>query len=111
MMEEDSLLLKLVGKLPLFRVVDFLVDNKGMDFSKKDIVIGAGVSKASLFNYWLELEKQEIVKVTRAFGKTKLYTLNAESPVTQKILELEAALIAHALEQARIEMQKIPLAA
>lgn len=101
MTAEDSLLLKLTGKMPLFRVVDFLVDNKGMDYSKKDIVTGAGVSKASLFNYWMELENQGIVKVTRAFGKTRLYTLNVNSPITQKILELEAALIARSLEQAK----------
>ncbi len=101
MTAEDSLLLKLTGKMPLFRVVDFLVDNKGMDYSKKDIVTGAGVSKASLFNYWMELENQGIVKVTRTFGKTRLYTLNVNSPITQKILELEAALIARSLEQAK----------
>lgn len=92
-MNEKSLLLQLTGKTPLFRILDFLVDNKGMDFTKKDIAIGASISKASLFNYWLELEKYKIVKVTRTFGKAKLYTLNAESPITKKILELEATLI------------------
>ncbi len=98
-MKEESLLLQLTGKMPLFRVIDFLVDNKGLDFSKKDIVEGAELSKASLFNYWGELEKREIVKVTRRFGKTKLYTLNTENPITQKILELEATLIKQTMLQ------------
>tara|TARA_B100000315_G_C14547811_1_gene574160 strand:- start:1092 stop:1418 length:327 start_codon:yes stop_codon:yes gene_type:complete len=99
-MAEKSLLLNLTGDMPLFKVIDFLVDNKGMDFSKTDIAEGAEISRASLFNYWNELENHGIVKVTRSFGKTKLYTLNSKNPVTQKIIDLEKTLIAEALEKA-----------
>ena len=98
-MGETSLLLNLTGDLPLFRIVDFLLDNKGMDFSKTDIAKGAEISRASLFNYWAEIEKHGIVKTTRSFGKTRLYTLNSKNPVTQKIIELEKTLIAEALEK------------
>ena len=100
-MKEQSFLLQLTGDLPLFKIVDFLVENKGMDFSKTDIAKGSGISRASLFNYWEELEKHGIMKVTRRFGKTKLYTLNAKSVIAQRILDLEKALIAEALEKAR----------
>src|SRR3990167_9963256 len=99
-MEEKSLLLSLTGDMPVFRIIDFLLDNKGMDFSKSDISKGAGISRASLFNYWNEIEKHGIVKVTRSFGKTKLYTLNVKNPVTQKIIELEKTLISEAMEKA-----------
>ena len=99
-MAEKSLLLNLTGDLPLFNIVDFLLDNKGMDFSKTDIAAGAGISRASLFNYWSEVEKHNIVKVTRSFGKTKLYTLNTKNPVTQKIIELEKTLISEAMDKA-----------
>ena len=99
-MEENSLLLNLTGDMPLFKIVDFLLDNKGMDFSKTDIARGAEISRASLFNYWAELEKHGIVKTTRSFGKTRLYTLNSRNPITQKIIELEKTLIAEALEKA-----------
>lgn len=99
-MPEKSLLLNLTGDMPLFKIVDFLLDNKGMDFSKTDIAKGAEISRASLFNYWAELEKHGIVKATRSFGNTKLYTLNSKNPVTQKIIELEKTLIAESLEKA-----------
>jgi len=98
-MKEKSLLLQLTGEMPLFKIIDFLVENKGMDFDKSDIAEGADISRASLFNYWEELEKHEIVKVTRQFGKTKLYTLNSKSVITKKMLELEKALISTALEK------------
>ena len=97
-MKEKSLLLQLTGEIPLFKIVDFLVENKGMDFTKKDISEGSEIARASLFNYWPELEKRQIVNVTRKFGKTKLYTLNSESAIVKKILELEMTLISQAMD-------------
>ena len=106
-MGEKSLLINLTGELPLFKIIDFLLDNKGMDFSKSDISKGAGISRASLFNYWNEIEKHGIVKVTRSFGKTKLYTLNVKNPVTLKIIELEKTLIAEAMDRAKNKEKEI----
>ena len=106
-MEDKSLLLSLTGEMPLFKIIDFLLENKGMDFSKSDISKGAGISRASLFNYWNEIEKHGIVKVTRSFGKTKLYTLNVKNPVTQKIIELEKTLISEAMDKASKKMELI----
>ena len=100
-MEEKSLLLRLTGDLPLFKIIDFLLDNKGMDFSKTDIAKGAEISRASLFNHWAELESHGIIRTTRSFGKTKLYTLNSKNAVTQKIIDLEKTLIEESLEKAK----------
>lgn len=98
-MKEKSLLLKLTGEMPLFKIIDFLVENKGMDFDKTEIAKGANISRASLFNYWNELEKHGFVRATRQFGKTKLYTINSKSPIMKRILELEKALISEALKK------------
>ena len=98
-MKEKSLLIQLLGDMPLFKILDFMIDNKGMDFTKSDISKGAGISRASLFNYWKELELYGIVKVTRQFGKTKLYTLNSQNLITKRILDLEKALISKTLEK------------
>ena len=102
---QKTLLINLTRNIPMFNVIDFLLENKGMDFSKSDIAKGAGISRASLFNYWNELEKHAIVRVTRSFGKTKLYTLNTKSQVTQKIIEFEKALISEAMRKARMEKE------
>ena len=107
-MEEKSLLIRLTGEMPLFRIIDFLIDSKGLDFTKKEVAKGAGISRASLFNYWEELERIGIVKVTRRIGKAKLFTLNTSSQVVQKILELEKELIRIALQKAR---KKVKVAA
>ena len=107
-MEEKSLLLQLIGDSPLFKIIDFLIENKGLDFSKKEIAEGAGISRASLFNYWKELEELGIAKVTRKFGKTKLYTLNTNSLITKRILDLEKVLISESLEKASRKLEKAP---
>ena len=95
---EKSLLIKFLGETPIFKIVDFLIENKGMELTKKDIIEGAGISRASLFNHWQQLEEQEIVMVTRKFGKTKLYTLNSKNLIVKKLLELESLLIGKALD-------------
>jgi predicted AAA+ superfamily ATPase len=97
-----SLIVKFLGENPMFKIVDFLIENKGMDFTKKDIINGAGISKATLFNYWSQLETQEIVVVTRKFGKTKLYTLNSKSLIVRKLLDLESVLIGRALDNKKL---------
>lgn len=84
----------------MFRIVDFLLENKGMDFSKSEIAKGAGLSRASVFNYWLKIEKYDLVKVTRRFGKTKLYTLNSGNAVVKQVVELEQTLISEAMDKA-----------
>ncbi len=98
-MEEKSLLIRFLGENPVFKIVDFLIENKGTDMSKKEIIEGARISRASLFNYWKQLEEQGIVCTTRKFGKTKLYTLNSKSPIVKKLLELESVLISRALDK------------
>ena len=97
--DSKSLLLQLTGDIPLFKIIDFLLENKGMDYSKTDIAKGADIARASLFNYWPVLEGKNIVKVTRKFWKTKLYTLNVKNPITQKIVELEKVIIFDAMEK------------
>lgn len=101
-MEEKSLLIRFLGENPMFKIVDFLIENKGTDLSKKEVIEGAGISRASLFNHWEQLEKQEIVIITRKFGNTKLYTLNSKNPIVKKLLELESVLIAKSLDKNRL---------
>ena len=99
---EGSLLIKFLGENPLFKIIDFLIENKGIDVTKKEIIQGAGISRAALFKYWGQIEAQEIVLVTRKFGKTRLFTLNSKNQIVRKLLELESILIGKALNKHRL---------
>lgn len=91
--KQNSLFLKVIGESPVLKTIDFLIENKDMDYCKQDIAKGAEISRTTLFHCWDQLEKAGIVKPTRKFGKTTLYSLNTKNPVVKKILELELSLI------------------
>ncbi len=95
---EESLLIQFMGDNPGTRIIDFLIDNKGMDYSKTDIARGAGISRGALFKYWGKVEGFGVAKETRRYGKTRLYTLDTENEVVQELLNLEATLIKQAME-------------
>lgn len=88
-----SLLLQFLGKTPKLRILDFLMDNPLHDFSKKEIIEGTGMSKATFYKYWPEIEENDMVKDTRKYGKTVLYTLNEDSPIVKKLIELDEKLM------------------
>ena len=86
---EKSLLADFLGDTPLIRVVDFLIENSIFDYTKTDIAENAGISRATLYKIWPNLEKYELVKESRKIGNTTLYKLNKENPVVQKLIELD----------------------
>lgn len=80
------------GSTPLMRVLGYLLDNRHFDYSKKDVAEGAGISRAALYAVWPNIETRGIVRVTRRFGRTRLYALNQKNELVKKLLELDRAL-------------------
>ena len=99
---ESSLLIRFLRENPVFKIIDFLIENKGLEVTKKEIIEGSEISRAALFKYWKQIEEQEIVVVRRKFGKTKLYALNSKNPIVRKLLELESILIGKALDRHKL---------
>ena len=52
-----------------------------------------GISKGALFKHWGKLEELDLVRVTKAFGNTKLFTLNKQNPLVKDVLRFEARMI------------------
>ncbi|VVB73817.1 Uncharacterised protein [uncultured archaeon] len=92
-MASDSNFVRFFGKSPFVQIVDAFIDNVGSDYSKKEIQELAGISKGSLFNSWKQVEELGIVKVTRRYGKTKLYALNTDSLIVKDIMRWEMDMI------------------
>jgi predicted AAA+ superfamily ATPase len=86
----------------MLKIIDFLIDNKPFDYSKKQIMEESGISKATLFKYFDKLEESGVVKISRTFGKTKLYRINMESLVVKRIVDLEMSIIGHSSPVMRI---------
>ncbi len=93
MVEKEAVLIEYFGNTPIIRIIDFLLENRLFDYSKKEIIEETGLAKATFYKYWDRLVDLELVKITRSFGKTKLYRLNEKNPIVEKIKELELSLI------------------
>jgi len=107
--KEVSVLVEYFGEHPIVRITDFLIENKLFDYSKKQIMEEAGISKATLFKYFPKLEEAGIVKLSRKFGKTKLYKINAESPIVKRIIDLGLTLADEASKRVVEEELEVPV--
>ena len=90
---EESNLIKFFGNSPFIRIVDVMIDNIREDFTKKEMQELAGISKAAFFMHWPKVEELGLVKVTKAIGRTKLYTLNTGSTLVKDLLRFEMRMI------------------
>lgn len=77
--EGATLLVEFFGDYPIIKVIDFLLENRGFDYSKVEIAQNAEIGIATLHQLWGKLEKFGIVKETRKYGNTRLYMLNEEN--------------------------------
>ena len=79
---------ELFGNATIVKVLDFLLENRFWDYTKKDIAVHADISRVQLYRVWNNLEKLSLVKPSRKIGATTLYVANTESPVMKRLSEL-----------------------
>ena len=76
----------LFGNSALVKALDFFLENRFWDYTKKDVAQNSGISRTQLYKFWNSLESHGIVKGTRKIGGTTLYKVNMDSR-TVKLLE------------------------
>ena len=107
MKEEKSTLIGFLGDNPIVKVIDFLVENKGLDYSKGEIAKGSDISRTTLYKVWGKIDEMKLVKETRRFAKARLYVLNEGNPIVQRLLRLELELIKYFADVDTRTAQKI----
>ena len=85
----ESILIKTLGDSPKLRIIDFFLDNPSFDFTKKEVIEALGMSKQTFYKYFPDLEKYEIIKVSRRIGRAKLYRINLKHPLVEMLREYE----------------------
>ena len=98
-MEDKSLLLQYMGDTPQLRIIDFFLDNRESDYSKKEIIEYTGISKTTFYNVWDGIMRFGLLKTTRKYGRAQLYALNQDSALIQAFRVLDDELGKHAMER------------
>jgi DNA-binding transcriptional ArsR family regulator len=105
--ECDSLLIKAFENSPKLRILDYLLDYKLNDFTKKEIVEALGMSKITFYKYFKDLEDLGLVIPSRKIGRATLYRINLENPMVKLLIEYEMQLSLQIAEREAQKMKKI----
>ncbi|NCN39375.1 MAG: hypothetical protein COY38_01530 [Candidatus Aenigmarchaeota archaeon CG_4_10_14_0_8_um_filter_37_24] len=87
---EKSAFVKVFGNSPVVKLMDFLLAERSLfDYTLTDIAENSGVSWTTLHRIFPVFEELGIVKETRTIARAKLYALDEEHPLVQKLVKLK----------------------
>ena len=92
-MKEITIFREALGDSPVIRVLDFLIEGRGLDYSLSDIAENANIGWTTLHRIWDNLLKLEIVKPTREIGRAKLFKLNEDNPTVKELIKVYDTLL------------------
>jgi len=98
-----SSLLETIGPSLENKIIDFLIEGIGIDYTKKGIAGNSGISRPTLYKIFPKLVKQKIIKPTRTIGRVQLYSLNTENEKVKALLKLEEFLLKKSFEEIGIK--------
>jgi len=100
----DSILVRALGSSPKLRILDYLLDYKLNDFTKKEIVEALGMSKLTFYKYFEDLLDLGLVVPSRKIGRATLYKINLNNPIVKMLVEYETKLSLQIAEQMKKPM-------
>jgi len=92
-MKETTIFREALGDSPVIRVLDFLIEGRGLDYSLTDIAENAKIGWTTLHRIWNKLVQLNIVVPTREIGRAKLFKLNEQNPAVEKLIKLYDTLL------------------
>lgn len=96
--EGKSVFLEVFGDYPLIKVLDFLITFREFDYPLTEIAENSGIAWSTLYEIFPKLVKLGIVKETRQIGRAKLFKLNVDNPISQKLIEMDEKLMKYFME-------------
>ena len=92
-MKETTIFREALGDSPVIRVLDFLIEGRGLDYSLTDIAENANIGWTTLHRIWDKLLQFNMVVPTREIGRAKLFKLNEKNPAVEKLIKLYDTLL------------------
>ena len=98
-MEDQTAFVETFGSSPLIKVLDFLMTYREFDYSLTDIAKESGVGWTTINSFFSKLIEKGMVKETRQVGRAKLYKLNTENPIVQKLIEINNLVTSKSIDE------------
>lgn len=92
-MKETTIFREALGDSPVIRVLDFLIEGRGLDYSLTDIAKNANIGWTTLHRIWDKLVQFNMVVPTREIGRAKLFKLNEKNLAVEKLIKLYDTLL------------------
>jgi hypothetical protein len=74
----DGVLSNVFSSRAVSQIIDFFLDHKEFDYSPGEIAKKTGLSFRTIFREMPNLEKNQLVYISRKIGKTNMYRLNVD---------------------------------
>ena len=88
------------GETPIIKILDFLIDHTGYDYSKTEIAEHAGIGWTTISHHWSNLEKWGLVVSTRQIGRATMYKLNTDHSIVAQMIALDESISEYRFEMA-----------
>lgn len=92
-MPQTTIFRETLGDTPVIRVLDFLIEGRGLDYSLSDIAENSSIGWTTLHRIWDKMLKSGMIKPTREIGRAKLFKLNEENPAVKDLIKLYDTLL------------------
>lgn len=92
-MSQITIFRETLGDTPVIRVLDFLIEGRGLDYSLSDIAENSNIGWTTLHRIWGNMLKSGMVQPTREIGRAKLFKLNEKNPVVKELIRLYDTLL------------------
>ena len=87
-----------MGKNPINRILDFLIENDRDSWNMVEIRDNANVGYSTLKQILPKMLNSKLIKITKTVGKSNLYMINKNSEIVNKIYELHKKIIESEIE-------------
>ena len=81
-----------LGDIPMVRVLDFMLEHLGLDYTTKEIAEYADVAPGAVKRDFGRLIECGMVTETRKIGVSQLYTLNTDDVIADALIEFDEVL-------------------
>ncbi len=96
------MLVETIGDSVENRIIDFMIEGIGIDYTKKDIADNCNISRPTLYKNFPKLVRNGIIKPTRMIGNVQLYSVNTSNEKVKALLKLEEILLKGSFEEVEI---------